>query len=82
MSTHIDALRREMMAAGRRLLGALSLEERLSLLAPTDPTNAALTAQWLASRKTVDDLALGYTQSISRYRESMAAAVDRVYRKK
>ena len=67
------------MAAGRRLLDALSSEHRLSLMASKDPANGVLSAQWLESRKRVDDLALGYTQSISRYRESMAAAVDRVH---
>jgi hypothetical protein len=82
MPTRLDALRGEMMGAGQRLLDALSLEDRLSLMVSDDPANGALTAQWLESRKSVEHLAVGYTQSISRYRESMAAAINQLDRKK
>jgi hypothetical protein len=61
---------------------ALSLENRLSLIMSDDSANGALSAQWLESRKSVEHLAVGYMQSISRYRESMAAAVDQLDRKK
>jgi hypothetical protein len=78
MTTRLDAFRREMMAAGHRLLDALSLEHQLSLMMSDDPANETLAAKWRASRKGVDDLAVGYTRSISRYRESMAAALNQL----
>ena len=69
-----EALFREMIAAGERLLSALKLGEKLASSLDRDPANGTLAEEWLQSEKTLEDAAIAYTQTIARYHESLPAA--------
>lgn len=82
MRSNPEALRREMMAAGNRLLSALKLEERLASQLNKDSANTELLNQWLDARKAVENEASAYTLAIAQYRESMGVVLVPVRRKR
>jgi len=77
MNRSPEALYREMMAAGDRLLRALKLEEKLARRLNRDPANGTLAEEWVQSEKAVEHAATAYTQSIAQYHELMPAAFAR-----
>jgi hypothetical protein len=82
MRSNPEALRREMMAAGDRLLSVLKLEDRLASQLNKDSANARLLDLWLDARRGVENEASAYTLAIAQYRESMAAVFVSVSRKR
>jgi hypothetical protein len=65
---------REMMAAGRRLLNALSLEEEFRRLHADNP-EAEVFRQWQASRRLVTSSQRDYDESAERHHEAIRGSV-------
>jgi hypothetical protein len=67
--TQAELLNREMLAAGGRLLAALSAEEELTTRYYTHPNDETLLQSWRESRRAVERLANEYVAAIDGYRD-------------
>ena len=74
-STAPERLRREMMAAGDKLLSALKLESKLARRNSGKVKDEVLFGQWRLCRDSVDQLAKDYAAAVGAYRMAVEEAL-------
>lgn len=68
--SEVERLHREMVAAGDRLLLAISVEDDFNRVNPGEDL-VALRKQWIDCRRIVDQFADDYARAINRWREAV-----------